>query len=54
MEKEEKERLYDKLNPLLNGIIGRLTVASLNSPHAAEAHEMAIDLANLLDDWINE
>lgn len=49
-----KEQFYDKVNPLLNGIIGRLTVIRLESEAGKEAHRMALDLANIFDDWINE
>ena len=52
--KEDKEEFYDKANPIVNQIIGRLAISRNISQSASEAHELAIKLGNLLDDWINE
>ena len=51
--KKEKEVLYNKINPKLNSIIGRLTMLR-NSEIGREAHIIALQIADILDDWINE
>lgn len=48
-----KEELYEKINPLINQIVGRLTMLR-DTQQGKEAHELALKLAILLDDWINE
>lgn len=53
MNEEEKEKLYNKINPLMNGIVGRLIMLR-NTEQGKEAHEMALEVCNLLDEWINE
>ena len=48
-----KEEIYNKINPILNELVGRLTMLS-DTAQGKKAHEMALEIANLLDDWINE
>ena len=50
----KKEELYNKIDPLLNGIIGRLTFLKTKSIPAKEAHAMALEIAAELDDWIKD
>ena len=47
------ERL-DKASQTLNGIGGRLIVASMRDSVIREAHKMTIDLGIEIDDLINE
>jgi hypothetical protein len=51
---EEKEKLYNKINPLINGVVGRLTIYYKDNGALGEAHKMSLEIANLLDEWINE
>ena len=51
---EPHKEIYDKITPLMNGIIGRLTVLRGGSALAKECHEMTLEVAKELDEWINE
>ena len=44
----------DRISSVLNGIGGRLIVASLRDPVIKEAHEMTITLGYEIDNLINE
>lgn len=44
----------DKISKVLNGIVGRLMVASFRDPVIKEAHQMTIDLGIEVDNFINE
>lgn len=55
--KMDIEKLTDKLGKIsdvLNGIGGRLIVASMRDPVIREAHEMALTLGAEIDDLIND
>jgi hypothetical protein len=44
----------DKISQTLNGIGGRLIVASFRDPAVKEAHEMTLTLGVEVDDLIND
>jgi hypothetical protein len=44
----------DRISQVLNGIGGRLMVASFSYPEVKEAHEMTITLGFEIDNLINE
>jgi len=54
MTKKQLIKELDKISKCLNGIGGRLIVASFRDPTVKEAHEMTIRLGIKVDDLINE
>ncbi len=50
------EELYEKINSKLNQCIGMMTVPAVQNlyPHAKEVHTLLLEIANTIDDAINE
>ena len=54
MDNEKLINELDRITKVLNGIGGRLMVASFSYPEVKEAHEMTITLGFEIDNLINE